>query len=276
MIKRLKNGHQTSRSFQRGFTLIELLVVIAIIAILAAMLLPALGRAKDKAKRIQCMSNLKQIGIAVNIYATDFNNKLPGMSSVAWLWDMPIYVLDQMQRNGVTRNILYCPGFPAQNSDVLWGNNNGFNNGVWGNFRVTGYANTFGPTNINDAFFVLAWTNWNYSLDQRQARQPGSGTTVRIESPSDRVLLADATISAGGQGATSEPARSNQNYSSVDGGWDDVAGFPNNQLYMHKAAHLSGKIPLGGNLIFLDSHAEWRKWKPMVPRTQTGSPVFWW
>jgi prepilin-type N-terminal cleavage/methylation domain-containing protein len=81
-------GHQT----RRGFTLIELLVVIAIIAILAAMLLPALAKSKEQAQRTKCVSNLKQMSLAMRMYADEFNDALawpnwgndPGISG--WLY----------------------------------------------------------------------------------------------------------------------------------------------------------------------------------------------
>ncbi len=75
------------RNNQKGFTLIELLVVIAIIAILAAMLLPALSSAREAGRSAACINNLKQFGIALTLYADDNDGKYP--DPAGWLFDPP-------------------------------------------------------------------------------------------------------------------------------------------------------------------------------------------
>jgi len=119
-----------------GFTLIELLVVIAIIAILAGMLLPALAKAKEKAKATQCMSNMRQIGLAYKLYSDDATDKLVELgrnapsatnaiviSTTATWW--PDLLLPYLQ----SRKIYQCPSVLATNGLGIGINHPGI--GLW-------------------------------------------------------------------------------------------------------------------------------------------------
>src|SRR5271169_829570 len=97
-----------------AFTLIELLVVIAIIAILAALLLPALSRAKQKAKQAACINNMRQIGIALVMYAGEFKvypNCLTQAGSSFYVWQPRLLSL-----MGNNRNAFYCPAALPQSA----------------------------------------------------------------------------------------------------------------------------------------------------------------
>jgi len=82
LIGRIQHHRDMPKRKVAGFTLIELLVVIAIIAILAALLLPALAKAKERARRINCLNNMRQIGLALVMYETDYRKLPPKASQV--------------------------------------------------------------------------------------------------------------------------------------------------------------------------------------------------
>lgn len=144
-----------------GFTLIELLVTIAIIAILASLLLPALRRAKDSAKKIACMSNMRQLGYVYHLYSQDFDSRLPsrdmlGNSSYRMILD-PLSLPHHFENYSPTNRVWLCPA----------GRKTLRQNGV--NYSWSRAQNLVGEGGSDDAFNKMhttpgVWDNFTYAL----------------------------------------------------------------------------------------------------------------
>jgi prepilin-type N-terminal cleavage/methylation domain-containing protein/prepilin-type processing-associated H-X9-DG protein len=261
----LKNGLRERYPIDKrskGFTLIELLVVIAVIGILAALLLSALSKCKDRALRTECLNNLRQFNLLLTMYADSNNQRFPKMPAGHWAWDIPRNVADAFVDGGTPPLIFYCPanGFTREDFMAQW-DEFVSNPPQTNDYRVIGYAMTFPGT----ACVLL--TNQNSSILPETITDTNSGIRYPPPAASERVLTADATIS--------KPQEANIINRSLDT-YVDINGA---YAKPHRTAHINARYPLGGNLAMLDGHVEWRKFDNIYPRsddTLVGTPVFWW
>jgi type II secretory pathway pseudopilin PulG len=249
------------------------LVVILIIAILAALLLPALSKAKNQATITTCLNNEHQQQLALFMYAQENLDMLPDGSSGAWAWDVSVGLKQFMTNNGTTYRTWYDPGIEPRFQDTdfraLW-------NYVPGSFAVIGYALTLQGTPSYGTYgdWVFS-TNTDQKTTMTSVQGPNSVSLTVI--PALRPLNACATLCESPQGgiANVDSGMAGLNAAEVGYNWTDVAG---GYSVHHEAAHLvlggTAIIPQGGNVGMLDGHIRWVPFNQMLPRAGGGSPVF--
>ena len=244
----------SSRTFAR-FTLIELLVVIAIIAILAAMLMPALERAREQAQRASCTGNLRQFNVAMQMHVGDNDGRLP---NIAWGnipgvntghspwgefyyrgWLEPYLGIDNIGTGEAFPPLLRCPALDGRR--VKYGISFGAGNKE--HAKPLGESLDWGPGGKVWGYFSVLGLNWHWNLMGGSTRKARKGINMhnmpllRLQNPSEDVLVVDMTIDW-------EATRT----------WQNISFSPSR---MGSVAHGTESEPAGGNHAYGDGSVRW-------------------
>ncbi len=285
----MKRENPNQRRTRRGFTLIELLVVIAIIALLLAVLIPALSRAKTYAQRMMCSNNLKQQTLGTLLYANDNDSWIPTFKSsttLNWMWDMLFYTTNQMSKYaGFDDNkTFFCPANRIKRHDdarfwqYSWLWPGPYSNPVplreEGNltmaqqltyYRVLPYVYMFDKMDRDGASTLPA--TWDNPREQAKWLRRIS----QVQAASSRLLMMDAVISNG-------TSRTSSKFDQLtEGGIDELSAgtlWDNTNHYSRQSNNAS-MLPDGANAAYVDGHVDWRRFQQMNPRVQIGMR-FWW
>ena len=243
----------------RGFTLIELLVVIAIIAILAAILFPVFAQARESARSISCLSNMKQIGLALKMYGQDYDETYPNIR----LWADPssgdlnkgLCWKNVVQPYIKNKAIFQCPSNRyslGTAGDKVSGNNNGQGEG-WFFEQDSKMPIAYGMNST-----VTTWVPANYGTDW------GASSWIDMSPLNDARLTRAADTIAIGEVAWDD-ADVHVGWTGIDGSGNGCDGGDNNPaetrkgLMGHRATYPNGPGKQA-NFTYWDGHAKNRRW----------------
>jgi len=240
---------------RRAFTLIELLVVVAIIAILAAILFPVFAQARDKARQASCLSNAKQLGLAINMYTQDYDetfffqnswDEVVDVGAGFWGPSYRTYIRWPMAHLPYVKNqaVFTCP------SDKI----------------RQGRSFNAGPCNGGCVPWPIGY-GANLMIMVRDAgSNPSPVTMATIQRPADKIAIAEASTPYGCCEDWNSEYHKAANFATGDNGWTTNAqwrtlvgsGQATDAQMATVARHQSGNIA-----VYCDGHAKWNRWNSL-------------